>query len=144
MSPKEGRVIYETVSMCHIFAGKKVYLDLLCTRFKDGDRMMYAVKPHVRCKGVPEASIWYEADSRFEGDVVSLYTDLYLGKPTEFDLTCGETKPSLRVDLGTQQYVLVKEFERVLQCTPSKHAFDVIEELYSDSTVGESRKRKRD
>ena len=65
-----------------IFLGKKSYLDLL--QDEEGNKAY-----HIRLKGIPAKCIMHKCNTEYKGDAMSLYKDLFKGKPVTFDLNAG-------------------------------------------------------
>ena len=95
-----------------LFLGKKVYLEILESTVVDGSLI---AGEHVRCKGVPTASVKYAAETAGIS-VLDLYKRLYDGKPVRFDLTRGGQACGFKYDrdLSVRSY-RDGEFTRCLQ-----------------------------
>ena len=72
----------EVVSTEAVFLGKKCYIDSLVG--ENGDTGY-----HVRMKGISEKSLRWTANNKFNGDVLSMYKNLFNGHGIDFDMTCG-------------------------------------------------------
>ena len=92
-----------------IFLGKKCYIDKLEGLDKDGNVLH---DYHIRMKGVPEKSIVYKAETDYDGDLISLYRDLYNGDKIQFDLLAnGQIKFEMA---GDGSVFNRKDFKRAL------------------------------
>lgn len=97
-------------SIASIFLGKKIYLDILEGKDKDG---IIKYDSHIRMKGVnKEAIINKIIPGKYENEVhkvFQIYFDLYNGKEYEFDLLEGKAKFKKNLNGSISS---VKEFKR--------------------------------
>lgn len=75
----------DIVSTYFIALGKKVYLDVLEGKDKNGNKVQGY---HIRCKGVSDKAIIYQAEE-MKMSIVELYQYMYEGNEVKFDLTLG-------------------------------------------------------
>ena len=69
----------EIIATDCVFLGKKVYIDKLKSKDKNGNDI---IGYHIRMKGVPEDCIRHKADTEYDGDLIRLYEDLYYERYT--------------------------------------------------------------
>ena len=98
-------------SSMFIGLGKKCYLDKLNGTTKDNKKISGF---HLRCKGVPNSTLNYEAETQFNGDVVKMYEQLYAGEAINFDLLQGGNRVRFKkynnLSIGS-----IQEFKRKLK-----------------------------
>lgn len=94
-----------------IFLGKKCYIDRLIGVDKNGDKI---TDYHIRMKGIPNSTLRYTANKKYDGDLIKMYEDLYNGKKVSFDLLEGGKKDNFEF---TENYSVCysKNFRRDLK-----------------------------
>lgn len=111
-APVPGKIIGESTCIWSIFLAKKIYLMVNITPYFHEGKYRLKLKPKIRLKGVPDASILARAASEFgQGlfGIMALFEKL-AKEPIEFDLCCD--RPRLIVDQQSQRFEKITSFTR--------------------------------